>query len=105
MDKEEQLAEARERAAEANKGNTHSSKNNRLLTDTLKRVLIQEDGIRARAIAEALVNKAIEGDISAIKEVYDRMEGKAVAKQEISGPDGSSIPVSLPVEFISPVSK
>lgn len=105
MDKEEQLAEAREKAAEANKGNTHSSKINRLLTETLKRVLIQEDGKNARAIAEALVLKAIEGDIAAIREIFDRLEGKAIARQEISGPEGSSIPVSIPIEFVSPVSE
>jgi hypothetical protein len=105
MDKEQQLAEAREKAAEANKGNTHSSKNNRLLSETLKRVLIQEDGKNARAIAEALALKAIEGDITAIKEVFDRMEGKSVAKTELSGPDGSAIPVSLPIEFVNPVSE
>jgi hypothetical protein len=102
MDKEQQLAEAREKAAEANKGNTHSSKNNRILNETLKRRLIQEDALKANLIVEALLSKAEEGDISAIKEVFDRMEGKAVAKQEISGPDGTPVPLSIPIEFVKP---
>ena len=104
MDKEEQLALARERAAEVNKGNTYSSKSNRLLTETLNRVLIQQDGHRARMIAEALVTKAEEGDISAIKEVFDRTEGKAVARTEISGPDGSQLPLSIGISFVEPTS-
>jgi hypothetical protein len=32
---------------------------------------------RARAIARSLVNKAIDGDVSAAKEIADRVEGKA----------------------------
>ena len=95
MYNEEQLAAAREKAAEVNKGNTYSSKSNRLLSETLNRVLIQQDGHRARMIAEALVTKAEEGDISAIKEVFDRMEGKAVAKQELTGADGGDLVVKV----------
>ena len=30
------------------------------------------------------------------------MEGKAVAKTEISGLDGSPIPLSIPIEFVKP---
>jgi hypothetical protein len=95
------LAEAREKAAEVNKNNSHSSKNNRLLNDTLRRVLVQDDGLKARSIAEALVAKAEDGDVSAIKEVFDRMEGKAIAKTEISGVDGSDIPLSIGIRFVS----
>jgi len=102
MDKEEQLALAREKAAEANKGNTHSCKNNRLLSETLNRVLIQQDGARARMIAEALVTKAEEGDISAIKEVFDRTEGKAIARTELTGADGAELPLSIGVTFVKP---
>jgi len=102
MYNEEQLAAAREKAAEVNKGNTYSSKSNRLLSETLNRVLIQQDGHRARMIAEALVTKAEEGDISAIKEVFDRTEGKAIARTEISGVDGSPLPLGLPIEFVKP---
>lgn len=102
MDKEEQLALARERAAEVNKGNTYSSKSNRLLSETLNRVLIQQDGHRARMIAEALVSKAEEGDISAIREVFDRTEGKAVARTELTGADGFPLPMGISVEYIKP---
>jgi len=102
MSKDEHLVEAREKAAEANKGNTHSSKNNRLVTDTLKRVLIQNDGLRIRAIIEAFVTKAEDGDMTAIKEIFDRMEGKALVTQEIITPDGSLFPLGFTVNFVRP---
>ncbi|CAB4161506.1 hypothetical protein UFOVP770_54 [uncultured Caudovirales phage] len=76
MELNEHLAKAREIAAEANKGNTNSSKNNRLWADTLKRALLQADGNKIRAIAEALIEKAASGDVSAIRELGDRVDGK-----------------------------
>ena len=94
-EQEAQLADAREKAAEANKGNTNSSKNNRLMNDTLRRVLVQDDALRARSIAEALVSKAEDGDVSAIKEVFDRMEGKAIAKTELTGSEGEPVIIQV----------
>jgi len=101
MTKEEQLEQARLNASEANKGNTNSSKNNRLLNQTLNRAIVQEDGKRARAIVEALLAKAEDGDMTAIKEIFDRIEGKAIAKTEISGIDGSPIPLSIGIDFVA----
>ena len=83
-------------------GNTNSSKSNRLFGDTIRRMVVQSEGEIARRVAEALILKAQEGDISAIKEFADRVDGKAVATTEISGPDGSAIPIGLPIEFIEP---
>ena len=102
MDIEERKKLAAERSSEANKGNTHSSKINRLAADTLRRVLIQEEAIRLRNVTEALVAKAESGDISAIKEVFDRMDGKAVATQELTGPDGSNLPSGIGILFVKP---
>jgi hypothetical protein len=79
MDKEEQLALAREKAAEVNKGNTYSSKNNRLWAD-----------------------KAASGDVSAIKELGDRIDGKSVATTELTGVDGSNLPISIGINFVKP---
>ena len=102
MDNEERKKLAAERSSEANRGNTHSSKINRLAADTLRRVLIQEEAIRLRNVTEALVSKAESGDISAIKEVFDRMDGKAVATQELTGPDGSNLPSGIGILFVKP---
>ena len=102
MDIEERKKLAAERSSEVNRGNTHSSKINRLAADTLRRVLIQEEAIRLRNVTEALVAKAESGDISAIKEVFDRMDGKAVATQELTGPDGSNLPSGIGILFVKP---
>jgi hypothetical protein len=102
MDKEEQLALAREKAAEVNKGNTYSSKNNRLWADTLRRAVIQSDAERLRMIAEALIDKAASGDVSAIKELGDRIDGKSVATTELTGADGKDLPIGIGISFVKP---
>jgi hypothetical protein len=52
-------------------------------------------------IADALVNKAIEGDLPAIREVADRLDGKAAQAIEHSGPEGGEIKAKVTVEFIA----
>jgi ribosomal protein L17 len=94
-EKAAQLAAAREKAAEANQGNNHSNKINRLMNDTLKRILIQNEALRARSIAEALVTKAEDGDVSAIKEVFDRMDGKVVQENKLTGDSDAPIIIQV----------
>lgn len=95
MTNKEQLAEAREIAAVTNLGNNNSSKIKRLMNDTLHRVLVQNEALRARKITEALVTKAEDGDVSAIREVFDRIEGKAVSTNEIRGTDGQDLVIRV----------
>lgn len=63
-------------------GNTNSSKNNRLWGDTIRRAVAQSDMERLRRIAEKLLDKAEEGDLAAIKELGDRLDGKAAQSVE-----------------------
>ena len=58
-------------------GNDFSSKNNRLWRETLRRVAAQNPA-KLRAIAEALYDRAEQGDVAAIKEIGDRLDGKAL---------------------------
>ena len=85
MTKEEQLALARDKAAEVNKGNDYSSKINRILGETLKRKLIQNEAKRANRVIEALLDKAEAGDVPAIIQVFDRSDGKVMQESKISG--------------------
>ena len=85
MDKEEIKALAAKRSSEVNKGNTNSSKINRLLGDTLKRKLIQDEAKRANKVVDALLTKAEDGDVHAIKEVLDRSDRKVQTDTKISG--------------------
>ena len=105
MDNEERKKLAAERSSEVNRGNTHSSKNNRLWAETLRRAVIQSDEERLRMIAEALLDKAASGDVSAIKELGDRLDGKAVATTELTGLDGSDLPLSIGIRFVEPEPK
>ncbi len=77
----------------AAKGNTYSSKNNRLWSDTLRRACIQADGKKLRALADALIDKALDGDVSAIKEIGDRIEGKV--PQTLQGDPERPISLSI----------
>lgn len=49
---------------------------------------------RAQELAEKLVLIAYGGDLPAIKEVLDRVEGKAVQRTELSGVGGEPIEIS-----------
>ena len=91
--------------AGAPEGNNNSSRSNRLWADTIKRALIQSDGNKIRQLAEALIAKAAEGDVAALKEIGDRVDGKSVSSLELSGKDGSSIPVGIKVELVGTDSK
>ena len=77
--------------AGAPEGNTNSNKNNRLWADTIRRALIQSDGERIRALAEALINKASEGDVSALKEIGDRIDGKSAQALTLGGDQDNPI--------------
>lgn len=58
-----------------------------------------EDHKALRAIANALLLKAQEGDIQAIKEIADRLDGKPLQEQQHSGEVTQSIiHVPLPLE-------
>ena len=75
----------------APKGNQNSSKNNRAWAKVVKKLAIQEDAKRLHKVAEALFRKAEDGDISAIKELGDRIDGKS--EQTISG--DSDAPINI----------
>ncbi len=60
----------------APEGNTFSSRNNRLLTDTLRRVALSGDGEKVRRVCEEVFKKAEDGDLAAANFIFDRLEGK-----------------------------
>ena len=95
MDKEERKELAAKRSSETNKGNTNSSKINRLLGNTLKRKLIQDEAKRANKVVDALITKAEDGDVHAIKEVLDRTDGKVVQESKISGDNDEPLMIKV----------
>ena len=83
-------------------GNTNSNKNNRIWANTIRKLAIQEDYKRIHVIAEKLFEKAAEGDLGAMKEVGDRLDGKAIATQELTGADGKDLPIGIGISFVKP---
>ena len=70
-------------------GNTNSSKNNRLWADTIRRACIQADGEMLRRIADKLLEQAADGNIQAMKEIGDRLDGKAA--QALTNAEGGDL--------------
>jgi hypothetical protein len=76
-------------------GNTNATKN-KPFREALDRAIKQDDGKRLRRAAERLLSMAAtakRGNVQAIKELADRLDGKSV--QPLSGFDGGDIKVVL----------
>lgn len=77
----------------APEGNQNGLKQNRLWGETIRRAVTQADGKKLRQIADTLIELAAQGDIQAIKELGDRLDGKPA--QAITGADGGPLTINL----------
>lgn len=89
-------------------------KPDKLMRQALLLELQQEDTLtdgqkvrRMRRVAAALVNKALDGDVPAIKEIADRVDGKVAQQQILSGdaenplvPEVSDLDLARRIAFI-----
>ena len=71
-------------------GNVNAMRN-KPFAEAINRAIAQDDGVRLRAIAEALLTKAADGDMAAIREFADRLDGKAVQQVSGAGENGEFI--------------
>lgn len=85
----------------APEGNDNAKKG-KLFYDQLRKVLVQNDSFKLRKITEKFVEAAEKGEAWAVKEIMDRMDGKAVAIQEIQGPDGTQLKAGFVLTFEEP---
>jgi hypothetical protein len=76
-------------------GNKNSIKSNRLWAETIRRAVVQDDAQRLRQIAEALLIKASEGDMTAIKELGDRLDGKALQENKVTGDSDEPVIIKI----------
>ena len=81
-------------------GNQNAAKS-RMFYDKLRLVLVQEPH-RLRSIAEQLVSQAEAGEPWAIKEIIDRVDGKAIQATTIENAVGSPLLGGIQVTFIKP---
>lgn len=92
---EEETTEKRKRGAPIGSRNAakpldHKSKK---WAETLRRALLSDDSKKLRQMADTLIEIAIAGDVQAIKEIGDRIDGKAV--QAITGELTGDITVEI----------
>jgi hypothetical protein len=86
-------------------GNTNRLKN-MLWSDAIRRAIARAaKGPRGEGnyamlnkLADALVKKGLKGDVSALKELGDRIDGKVPQGIEGPGPEGQ-VPVSITVKY------
>ena len=58
---------------------------------------LTDDGKKTKKLyllADALISKALTGDVSALREIGDRLDGKPAQAVELGGPDGGPIQVA-----------
>ncbi len=77
----------------ASKGKPSNYKKNKLWRDVINRAILADDGKKLRSLAEALIDKALTGDVAALRELGDRLDGKAV--QEIEASEDKNITVKI----------
>lgn len=75
-----------------------NGKKNKMFYDRIQKHLIQNPH-KLEKIVETLVQEAQNGEPWAVKEIMDRVDGKAVQATEISGTDGNAIEISQ-IEFV-----
>jgi hypothetical protein len=80
-----------------------SGRKDKLWRDALM-LAVKREGIDGRVLlakaAEACAEAAANGDLAAMKEIGDRIDGKAIQQTEISGPDGEAVPIGIQVTFV-----
>ena len=83
----------------APEGNQNAKKG-KLFYEQLRRILVQNDHARLRKITDKFVKAAEDGEAWAIKEIMDRMDGKAIQQTEITGADGAELVKGIGFMFI-----
>lgn len=81
-------------------GNTNAVKG-KMFYDKLRKRLTQEPH-RLERIVNELITQAEQGEAWAVKEVIDRLDGKAVQTTEMQNSDGTPILSGIQVMFVKP---
>lgn len=82
--------------AGAPKGNQNAAKT-KVWSEAIRKAIVQDRTALDR-LAKSLIAAAEQGDMAAIKEIGDRLDGKSVQATEISGAGGRNLVIEL-VQF------
>ena len=66
-------------------GNQNARKENRLWAETIRRAVVQNDAQTLRNLADKLIELGAAGDVSALRELGDRLDGKPAQQVQLSG--------------------
>jgi hypothetical protein len=81
-------------------GNTNAVKG-KMFYDRLRKALTQEPH-RLEKIVGQLITQAEMGEAWAVKEIIDRLDGKAVQTNQVENADGSPLLSGIQVMFVKP---
>jgi hypothetical protein len=81
-------------------GNTNAVKG-KMFYDKLRKQLVQEPH-RLEKIVGQLITQAEMGEAWAVKEIIDRLDGKAVQTNQVENADGSPLLSGIQVMFVKP---
>lgn len=86
------------------KGGPHGNdyaKRGTMWRDAIRKAVTQDKGA-LDTIARKIIAAAKEGDLAAIREIGDRLDGKAVQGLELGGPNGKPIPSKIEMVVVDP---
>ena len=81
-------------------GNSNAVKG-KMFYDKLRKVLTQEPQ-KLENIVKQLITQAEQGEAWAVKEVIDRLDGKAVQTNQVENSDGTPLLAGIQVMFVRP---
>jgi hypothetical protein len=99
MENQEDIIESNGRGAPV--GNKNAAKGAQL-TSMLEFALNKNDKKLLRDGIDNVAKAFAAGERWAIEFAFDRIEGKSVARTELTGIDGSPLPMGISVEYIKP---
>lgn len=97
------MAKKKEALSAAMVGNANAAKD-KPWRDALNRAMIRYDGGKANAlnrIAEQTVALAVSGEQWAVKEIADRMDGKAAQSVTVTGDEANPLRTVTRIELVS----
>lgn len=78
----------------------HNSAKGAVLSGLLRQVLNADNRKQMKNGVQKIADAFEEGERWAVEFVFDRLEGKAIAKTELTGAEGSAIPLSIGIKFV-----
>lgn len=71
-------------------GNPKGNPPRKIWIAALNRAIAQDDGIRLRQAAEKLLDLAADGDVPALRELGDRLDGKPTQQLDLANANGEA---------------